>query len=31
MDLFELEAVDLGELTKIKIGHDGVGHGMFLK
>ena len=27
VDIFEVEAVDLGELTKIEIGHDGVGHG----
>lgn len=32
MDTFRLEAVDLGELTKIRIGHDnrGVGPGWFL-
>nr|XP_039257172.1 lipoxygenase homology domain-containing protein 1-like [Styela clava] len=27
MDVFDLDAVTLGELKKIKIGHDGIGHG----
>ena len=26
-DKFELEAVDLGDLTSVVIGHDGKGHG----
>ena len=31
-DVFSLEAVELGEITKLKIGHDGsgVGSGWFL-
>nr|XP_026691111.1 lipoxygenase homology domain-containing protein 1-like isoform X2 [Ciona intestinalis] len=27
IDIFEVEAVHLGELTKIEIGHNGIGHG----
>ena len=32
MDTFRLEAIDLGELVKLRIGHDnrGVGPGWFL-
>ena len=33
MDTFRLEAIDLGELVKLRIGHDnrGVGPGWFLE